>query len=63
MCLVYMFLAINYNNMGVWIRWTGMVEWNGMECGKLRSIKAHIIMWHHLSSYEKFLVCGAVSLG
>ena len=36
-----------------------------MECGKRRSIKAHVHMVYlvHLSSYKKFLVCGAVSLG
>ena len=39
--------------------WTGMAEWNAESNRVLRRMRT----WYHLSSYEKFLVCGAVSLG
>ena len=35
------------------------MEWNAESDGVLRRMRT----WYHLSSYEKFLVCGAVSLG
>ena len=50
--------------MGVWIRWTGTmewnggmdwtgtVEWNGMECGKQLSIKAHAHTVPYGNSYH-----------
>ena len=39
--------------------WTGTAEWNAESNGVLRRMRT----WYHLSSYEKFLVCGAVLLG